>query len=167
MSITDDEIEVFYRSNKSRLGTDLKEAREQIREFLRVKKIEAQKNFYLKSLRSNSRIETYLKAPPLFSRGSADYGRAVPRARIRAGDDRQVRGLSMSVLQTGSTDIYGTAFSVQRQDQADAQGPSPRRHSPAGTPGRRGGPMPPMSRANFGVTTMLCMSILRTPVRKI
>jgi len=66
MSTTDDEIEVFYRSNKSRLGMDLKKAREQIREFLRVKKIETQKILYLKSLRSNSRIETYLKAPPLF-----------------------------------------------------------------------------------------------------
>jgi hypothetical protein len=39
MPITDDEIEVFYSSNKSRLGMDLKEAREQIREFLRVNKI--------------------------------------------------------------------------------------------------------------------------------
>ena len=66
MPVTDDEIEVFYRSNKSRLGMDLKESREQIREFLRNKKIEAQKALYLKSLRSNSRIETYLKAPPLF-----------------------------------------------------------------------------------------------------
>lgn len=66
MSTTDDEIEVFYRSNKSRLGMDLKEAREQIREFLRVKKIETQNTLYLKSLRSNSRIETYLKAPPPF-----------------------------------------------------------------------------------------------------
>jgi protein-disulfide isomerase len=66
MPITDDEIDVFYGSNKARLGMDLKEAREQIREFLRVKKIEAQKALYLKSLRSNSRIETYLEAPPLF-----------------------------------------------------------------------------------------------------
>ena len=66
MPITDDEIEVFYGSNKSRLGMGLKEAREQIREFLRVKKTEIQKTLYLKSLRSNSRIETYLKAPPLF-----------------------------------------------------------------------------------------------------
>ena len=66
MPITDDEIEVFYSSNQSRLGMDLKEAREQIREFLRVKKIEIQKTLYLKSLRSNSRIETYLKPPPLF-----------------------------------------------------------------------------------------------------
>jgi protein-disulfide isomerase len=66
MPITDDEIEVFYGSNKSRLGMDLKEAREQIRVFLRATKIEAQKALYLKSLRSNSRIETYLKPPPLF-----------------------------------------------------------------------------------------------------
>jgi protein-disulfide isomerase len=66
MPISDDEIEVFYSSNQSLLGRDLKEAREQIREFLRVKKIEIQKTLYLKSLRSNSRIETYLKAPPLF-----------------------------------------------------------------------------------------------------
>ena len=66
MPVTDDEIEVFYRSNKSRLAMDLKESREQIRQFLRNKKIEAQKALYLKSLRSNSRIETYLKAPPPF-----------------------------------------------------------------------------------------------------
>jgi protein-disulfide isomerase len=66
MAITDDEIEVFYRLNESRLGFDLKESREQIRQFLRNKKIEGQKALYLKSLRSGSRVETYLKAPPLF-----------------------------------------------------------------------------------------------------
>jgi protein-disulfide isomerase len=66
MPITDEEIEVFYRSNQSRMAKDLNEAREQLRQFLRNEKIEAQKALYLKSLRSNSRIETYLKAPPLF-----------------------------------------------------------------------------------------------------
>jgi protein-disulfide isomerase len=66
MPITDEEIEVFYSSHKVRLGMDLKESREPIREFLRIKKIEAQKALYIKSLRSNSRIETYLKAPALF-----------------------------------------------------------------------------------------------------
>ena len=66
MPIADDEIDVFYRSNQSRFGMDLKESREQIREFLRNKKIEAQKALYLKSLRSSSRVETYLKAPPPF-----------------------------------------------------------------------------------------------------
>ena len=68
MSVTDDEIEVFYRSNKSRLGMDLKKAREKIRELLRVKKIAAQQALYLKSLRSNSTIETYLNRPRLFAR---------------------------------------------------------------------------------------------------
>src|SRR5262249_38317611 len=38
MSITDDEIEVFYRSNKSRLGMDLNSPREQIRKYLLIKK---------------------------------------------------------------------------------------------------------------------------------
>src|SRR5262245_30914546 len=66
MPVTDDEIDVFYASNRSRLAMDPKESREQIREFLRNRKIEAQKALYLKSLRSNSRIETYLKLPPLF-----------------------------------------------------------------------------------------------------
>src|SRR5215475_9373866 len=66
MPVTDDEIDVFHGSNRSRLAMDPKESREQIREFLRNKKIEAQKALYLKSLRSNSRIETYLKLPPLF-----------------------------------------------------------------------------------------------------
>jgi protein-disulfide isomerase len=66
MPITNEEIEVFYSSNKARLGMDLKESREHIREFLRIKKIEAQKALYLESLRSNARIETYLEAPPPF-----------------------------------------------------------------------------------------------------
>jgi protein-disulfide isomerase len=66
MPVTDDEIEVFYRSNQFRMGMDLKEGREQIRGFLRTEKIEAQKALYLKSLRSNSKIETYLEAPPVF-----------------------------------------------------------------------------------------------------
>jgi protein-disulfide isomerase len=66
MPIADDEIEVFYGFNERRFGGDLKEAREQIREFLRHKKAETQKALYLKSLRSVSKVETYLKAPPLF-----------------------------------------------------------------------------------------------------
>ncbi|MGB7947390.1 MAG: thioredoxin domain-containing protein [Candidatus Binatia bacterium] len=66
MPITDDEIEVFYNSNRSRLGVDLRDGREQIREYLRFRKTEAKKTLYLKSLRFNSKIETYLKAPPRF-----------------------------------------------------------------------------------------------------
>src|SRR5215471_169016 len=54
MPVTNDEIDVFHGSNRSRLAMDPKESREQIREFLRNRKIEAQKALYLKSLRSNS-----------------------------------------------------------------------------------------------------------------
>jgi protein-disulfide isomerase len=82
MPVTDAEIEVFYSSNKSRIGADLEQSREQIREFLRDKKIEAQKALYLRSLRSNAKIKTYLTPPPPFrvevpivnapSRGPAD-----------------------------------------------------------------------------------------------
>jgi len=66
MPITDDEIDVFYRSNRSRLGMDLRDGRDQIRDYLRFKKTEAQKALYLGSLRFDSKIETYLEAPPPF-----------------------------------------------------------------------------------------------------
>lgn len=66
LPIGDDEIEVFYRSNGSRLGVELGKIREQIREFLRNQKIEAQKALFFKSLRSTAKIETYLKAPSYF-----------------------------------------------------------------------------------------------------
>lgn len=66
MPVGDDEIEAFYRLNQSHLGVDLRQAREQIREFLRSQKTQAQMALYVKSLRSKARIETYLKAPPLF-----------------------------------------------------------------------------------------------------
>jgi protein-disulfide isomerase len=66
MPVGDDEIEAFYRINQSRLRVDLRQAREQIREFLRAQKTQAQIALYVKSLSSKAKIETYLKAPPLF-----------------------------------------------------------------------------------------------------
>jgi protein-disulfide isomerase len=66
MPVGDDEIEAFYRLNQSRLGVDLRQAREQIREFLRSQKSQAQMALYVKSLSSKAKIETYLKAPPRF-----------------------------------------------------------------------------------------------------
>jgi protein-disulfide isomerase len=65
-AIGDDEIEAFYKSNKSRLPVNLDKVREQIREYLRNQKIEAQKALYLKSLRSRAKIKTYLKPPMPF-----------------------------------------------------------------------------------------------------
>ena len=66
LPVADDEVEAFYNSNKARLPVELDKVREQIREFLRGQKIEAQKALYMNSLRSRSKITTYLKPPPVF-----------------------------------------------------------------------------------------------------
>jgi protein-disulfide isomerase len=62
----EDEIEAFYKVNKERLPVELNKVHDQIRDFLREKKIEAQKALFFKSLRSKSKIVTYLKQPPVF-----------------------------------------------------------------------------------------------------
>jgi protein-disulfide isomerase len=66
LSVGDDEIDVFYKSNKARIAVDLDKAREPIRGYLRNQKIEAQKALFLKSLRSKAKVVTYVKAPPVF-----------------------------------------------------------------------------------------------------
>jgi protein-disulfide isomerase len=66
LPVGDDEIEVFYKSNKARIAVDLDKGREQIRGYLRNQKIEAQKALFFKSLRSNAKVVTYLKPPPIF-----------------------------------------------------------------------------------------------------
>jgi protein-disulfide isomerase len=66
LPVGDDEIDVFYKSNKSRIAADLDKVREQIRSYLRNQKIDAQKALFLKSLRSQAKVVTYLKPPPIF-----------------------------------------------------------------------------------------------------
>ena len=66
LPVGDDEIEVFYKSNKARIAVDLDKGREQIRGYLHNQKIEAQKALFFKSLRSNAKVVTYLKPPPVF-----------------------------------------------------------------------------------------------------
>ena len=66
LPVDDDEIDVFYKSNKARIAVDLDKAREQIRGYLRNQKIEAQKALFLRSLRSKAKVVTYLKSPPVF-----------------------------------------------------------------------------------------------------
>jgi protein-disulfide isomerase len=66
LPVGDDEIDVFYKSNKARIGVDLDKVREQIRGFLRNQKIEAQKALFFESLRSKAKVVTYLKPPPVF-----------------------------------------------------------------------------------------------------
>ena len=66
LPVGDDEIDVFYKSNKARIAVDLDKVREQIRSYLHNQKIEAQKALFFKSLRSNAKVVTYLKPPPVF-----------------------------------------------------------------------------------------------------
>jgi protein-disulfide isomerase len=66
LPVGDDEIEVFYKANRARIGGDLNKVKEQIRDYLHNQKIEAQKALFFKSLRSNAKVVTYLKPPPVF-----------------------------------------------------------------------------------------------------
>ncbi len=66
LPVGDDEIDVFYKSNKARIAVDLDRAREQIRGYLHNQKIEAQKALFFKSLRSKTKVVTYLRPPPVF-----------------------------------------------------------------------------------------------------
>ena len=66
LPVDDDEIDVFYKSNKARIAVDLDKAREQIRSHLNNQKIQAQKALFLKSLRSKAKVVTYLTSPPGF-----------------------------------------------------------------------------------------------------
>ena len=66
LPVGDDEIEVFYKSNKTRIAVDLDKGREQIRGYLHNQKIEAQKALFFKSLRSKTKVVTYLRPPPVF-----------------------------------------------------------------------------------------------------
>jgi protein-disulfide isomerase len=66
LPVGDDEVDVFYKSNKAQIAADLDKVREQIRSYLHNQKTEAQKTLFLKSLRSNAKVVTYLKPPPIF-----------------------------------------------------------------------------------------------------
>src|SRR5215813_2330868 len=66
LPVGDDEIDVFYKSNKSRIAMDVDKIREQIRDYLHNQKINAQKALFFDSLRSKAKVITYLKPPPLF-----------------------------------------------------------------------------------------------------
>jgi protein-disulfide isomerase len=57
------EISAFYQANKRRLGVELSTIQEQIREHLKNQKTATQKALFLKSLRANSKVISYLKAP--------------------------------------------------------------------------------------------------------
>ena len=66
LPVGDDEIDVFYKSNRARIAPELDKVREQIRGYLRNQKIQAQKALFFESLRSKAKVITYIKPPPVF-----------------------------------------------------------------------------------------------------
>ena len=66
LPVTDDEISALYNANKERIPVELDKVREQIRNLLRDQRLTAQKKLFIKSLRENARIVSYLKPPAVF-----------------------------------------------------------------------------------------------------
>lgn len=64
--VTEQEVETFYRQNKSRLRGDEATAREQIRAHLQNQKLAARREAFVQSLRSKANVVVHLKAPPVF-----------------------------------------------------------------------------------------------------
>jgi protein-disulfide isomerase len=64
--VTEQEIETYYQANKARLQGDEATVREQIRAQLQNQKLAAQRQAFLKSLRSQANVVVHLKAPPVF-----------------------------------------------------------------------------------------------------
>ncbi|HXK29813.1 MAG: hypothetical protein A3H27_18140 [Acidobacteria bacterium RIFCSPLOWO2_02_FULL_59_13] len=61
--VTEQEIDAFYRINKSGLQGDEATVRQQIRAFLQQQKLNASRSLYLKSLQSQARITVRLEPP--------------------------------------------------------------------------------------------------------
>jgi protein-disulfide isomerase len=64
--VSEPEIEAFYQVNKARLQGEEAAVREQLRGQLQNQKLAAQRDTFLRSLRSQAAVAIHLKAPPLF-----------------------------------------------------------------------------------------------------
>ena len=65
-TVTDEEVAVYYGANQTKLQKDLNAWREQIRKFLNMQKADERRTAYLQQLRSQHKVEVFLKAPPIF-----------------------------------------------------------------------------------------------------
>jgi protein-disulfide isomerase len=63
---TDEEVAVYYGANQAKLQKDLNAWRDQIRKFLNLQKSAERRTAYLQQLRSQHKVEVFLKAPPIF-----------------------------------------------------------------------------------------------------
>jgi protein-disulfide isomerase len=62
--VSEQEIEKFYQDNKAQIKTDDPELRNKIRAYLQNQKLQAKREEFLKSLRSQAKIVDNLKPPP-------------------------------------------------------------------------------------------------------
>jgi len=72
--ISEDAIRNFYEKNKERIRVELDKVTDQIRDYLRDERIAARKADYFKTLRSNAKIITFLKPPPIHRADVATNG---------------------------------------------------------------------------------------------
>ena len=63
--ITEQEIDNFYQANKAQLKGEEEKIREQIRAYLQNQKIQARREAFLQSLRSQAKVAVNLKPPPV------------------------------------------------------------------------------------------------------
>ena len=65
-TVTDEEVAVYYGANQAKLQKDLNAWREQIRKFLNMQKAVERRTAFLQQLRTQNKVEVFLKAPPIF-----------------------------------------------------------------------------------------------------
>jgi protein-disulfide isomerase len=63
--VTEQEIEKFYQENKAQIKGEQAQVREQIRSYLQNQKLNAKRDEFLKSLRSQAKVMINLKPPPV------------------------------------------------------------------------------------------------------
>jgi protein-disulfide isomerase len=63
--VTEQEIEKFYQENKAQIKGEQGQVREQIRSYLQNQKLNAKREEFLKSLRSQAKVVVNLKPPPV------------------------------------------------------------------------------------------------------
>jgi protein-disulfide isomerase len=64
-AVSEEDIRAFYEQNKARIGLEMHNVHDQIRDYLLEQKMMARKNEYFKILRSKARVRMYLKPPPI------------------------------------------------------------------------------------------------------
>jgi protein-disulfide isomerase len=82
-TVTDEEVAVYYGANQARLQKDLNAWRDQIRAFLNTQKASERRTAFFNQLRTENKVEVYLKAPPIF-RAEIDTAMAYSRGPARA-----------------------------------------------------------------------------------